>query len=751
MEFKNLIKFYLDEHGRVDKTEDTSFIVSGSENETALELLIANTPTTPTDIVVYASFKRADGFVISNRSLEFKGITEDSKYYDFLYTFKNGRILDIAGQLEVSFTIKSGNKTINSVSNALYVRRNVKPNLETTTEEEFYQEGLNIVRQAQQDINQHKIESENKFNSKVDKETYEKDMPTKLDKVNNVNQVYVTDNNGKQTTLPYSKNFNGGTIVQRNDDGQIDVKEPTEDHQAVNKGYVDQELAKKVNKTNTPKIVLATDNNGNVTEIPYSVGSTENGNALVQRDDNNCININDPVFETHAVNKRYGDNAYLGINKVNATAQPNTIPIRDSNGRMTVATPTEDNHAANKKYVQDQIKDFMNSMETELILPYDTLEQALSNVHTKIENNKKIFVSITNEDGTITYTSNKAPLGTQILIREEGVEDFWLSRKEIGADDPVYNFFTAQEAKANLDNYYDKTTSDILLASKQNKLYLTGEEIENGTFENGDIIYCTFASEFFNANTYYVCIGSKFKPISTGGEINITPLISEWYLSTNPTGITEIEVGRPLVINKYWGTLKKSSEFSKVHLVTNISGHTAPFGEAEVTSSSFLVENLNYSLPTSGIGLNTAMTLKLIATLKNGSTFYSSKTITTAGRQYFGILETNPTLEVLTSEIATEYFGPKTSGGNTLKTIVDKTLEKNISLKLPETPSYVWFLVPRQNMDVDSIKSMSSGGFDFPFIKQNDITITNSYGVNIVYEVYRSTNKVYGTVDIILS
>ena len=118
MEFKNIAKFYIDEHGRVDKTEDTSFIVSGSENETALELLIANTETTPTDIVVYASFKRADGFVISNRSLDFKGVTEDTKYYDFIYTFGNDRILDIAGQLEVSFTIKSGSKTINSVSNA---------------------------------------------------------------------------------------------------------------------------------------------------------------------------------------------------------------------------------------------------------------------------------------------------------------------------------------------------------------------------------------------------------------------------------------------------------------------------------------------------------------------------------------------------------------------------------------------------------------------------------------------------------
>lgn len=284
MEFKNLIKFYLDEHGKVEKTEDTSFIVSGSENETALEVLIAKTDTTPTDIVVYASFKRADGFVISNRSLHFEGITEDGNYYDFLYTFKKDRILDIAGQLEVSFTIKSGSKTINSVSNALYVRRNVKPNLETTTEEEFYQEALGIVEQAQQDINQLKIDSENKFNNTVDKETYEKDMSTKLDKVNNANQVYVTDESGNQTSLSYSKNFVGGTIVQRNDDGQVDVKDPTENHQAVNKGYADTNY---VNKN----------------LVSYSSIK----DTIPIRDGNGRININTPQEPQHAATKGYVD------------------------------------------------------------------------------------------------------------------------------------------------------------------------------------------------------------------------------------------------------------------------------------------------------------------------------------------------------------------------------------------------------------------------------------------------------------
>jgi hypothetical protein len=182
MELKNLAKFYINEHGLITKTEDTSFIVSGSDNETSIELFIEVTPTTPTDIVVYASFKRADGFVISNRNMNLLGATEDGKYYDFLYTFTKDRILDIAGQLEVSFTIKSGTKTINSVSNSLYVRRNVKPNLETTSEEEFYQTALEVVEQAQQDINAHKLDFINPHRVRGDQIKLNADSEETVDK-----------------------------------------------------------------------------------------------------------------------------------------------------------------------------------------------------------------------------------------------------------------------------------------------------------------------------------------------------------------------------------------------------------------------------------------------------------------------------------------------------------------------------------------------------------------------------------------
>ena len=467
---------------------------------------------------------------------------------------------------------------------------------------------------------------------------------------------------------------------------------------------------------------------------------------IVVRDSAGHINIQYPTAGSHGANKTYVDD---NITAVRNEAYQNTLNTTQRFSDMSIDIDTK--YADAKQYAENQIQAAVEAIVGDLAFTYDSYEDFIDSIMYTSDGTNLTFTGIISEDGEeFTYDKLKK-LGVQILIRQKDVPDYWLSRLVIPATEDIINFFTEFETKVNLNDYYNKEEIEQKLEDLDTTKRLTGEEIENGTFENGEIIYCTLASEFFNVNTYYIYTGTKFKPIATGSEISVVPLIKEFYLSTNPTSMTEIEVGRPLIIQKYWGTLKKYSEFSKVHLVTNISGHMTPFGEAEVTSSSFSVENLNYSIPTSGIGLNTSMSLKLVATLKNGSTLYNSKSITTAGRQYFGILETNPTLEVLTSEIATEYFGPKTYGGNTLKTIVDTTLQKNISLVLPETPSYVWFLVPQLRNDIDSIKSMSSGGFDFPFIKQDDITITNSYGVDIVYEVYRSTNKVYGTVDIVLS
>ena len=69
----------------------------------------------------------------------------------------------------------------------------------------------------------------------------------KLEKVEESKIVYGTNENGQQKLLNYSKNPIGSTIVQRNDNGQIDVKEPTEAQHAVNKGFADKTFITKQN------------------------------------------------------------------------------------------------------------------------------------------------------------------------------------------------------------------------------------------------------------------------------------------------------------------------------------------------------------------------------------------------------------------------------------------------------------------------------------------------------------------------
>lgn len=82
--------------------------------------------------LIQLSFKRADGFVISNRQMEFITVLDPAsgadvevltKLYEYQFT-EADRILDIAGQLQVSALLKDGNKTIATPYFCLYIRRN---------------------------------------------------------------------------------------------------------------------------------------------------------------------------------------------------------------------------------------------------------------------------------------------------------------------------------------------------------------------------------------------------------------------------------------------------------------------------------------------------------------------------------------------------------------------------------------------------------------------------------------------------
>ena len=308
----NNAKFYIDEHGRVIDSKDTLFLVTGADNESAINLYISSELSS--NLVPYISFKRADGFVISNRAMTVLGVTEDSKYYEFIYIFKkNDRVLDVAGSLEVSFKVTTEEKTIMTVSNAIYVRRNIQPNLVTKTEEEFYAEAIGIVEKTQQQANSLQI--------------------SKLDKSTNRMIVYGTDTVGTQKEYSVNILSLGNTIPIRTPDGQIIVSEPKVDSQTTNKKYVDetihnnikqatQDISKSANEYTNKKIQelinMAPENLDTLKELAdayLSIGITNVGSNLTEED---VLKLWDTLSDGRytLTSKEYG-NELMFINKTN--------------------------------------------------------------------------------------------------------------------------------------------------------------------------------------------------------------------------------------------------------------------------------------------------------------------------------------------------------------------------------------------------------------------------------------------------
>lgn len=190
----NLAKVYLNENGSIKNFEDTAFLVSNADKANAIQFYVPDSMNTS---LIQLSFKRADGFVISNRQMEFITVLDPAsgadvevltKLYEYQFT-EADRILDIAGQLQVSAVLKDGNQTVATPYFCLYVRKNIQPNLETKTEEEFYQEGLAIVEQAQIDINNHRADFNNPHRVRGDQVSISKDNQTLIsDKFDDINQ-----------------------------------------------------------------------------------------------------------------------------------------------------------------------------------------------------------------------------------------------------------------------------------------------------------------------------------------------------------------------------------------------------------------------------------------------------------------------------------------------------------------------------------------------------------------------------------
>lgn len=202
----NLAKVYINENGSIKNFEDTAFLVSNADKANSIQFYVPDSMNTS---LVQLSFKRADGFVISNRQMELITVLDPAsgadvevltKLYEYQFT-ESDRILDIAGQLQVSAVLKDGNQTVATPYFCLYVRKNIQPNLETKTEEEFYQEGLAIVEKAQIDINNHRADFNNPHRVRGDQVPLSNQNTTLItDKLSEIDES-ITENNTNITNL----------------------------------------------------------------------------------------------------------------------------------------------------------------------------------------------------------------------------------------------------------------------------------------------------------------------------------------------------------------------------------------------------------------------------------------------------------------------------------------------------------------------------------------------------------------------
>lgn len=154
--FDNTMKVYLNANGSVLETVDTSFFVANSSEVNMLQIYV---PRTMNINKANVSFKRADGNIISNRVMLYKGIdTENSDLAIYEYTFiQDDRVLSIGGTLEISFKIEYFNENNTKIYAtpivSSYVRKNIDEKPDISTAEAVYEEIDNLTEELQASVN----------------------------------------------------------------------------------------------------------------------------------------------------------------------------------------------------------------------------------------------------------------------------------------------------------------------------------------------------------------------------------------------------------------------------------------------------------------------------------------------------------------------------------------------------------------------------------------------------------------------
>lgn len=491
----NYAKIFVDSDGRITKTEDDSFIVSGSSNVSSIGVYLDSTDfDNASGIVGYASFKRADGMTFTNRPLTYTAIEniDNKNYFVYLFTFTNtDRILDIAGSLEVSFILKSTTQTIAVATTTLLIRRTVKaPNVITESTggvdtDEVYDLVSEIVEPVEQKINGHLQDFENPHEVRADQvplsesdsttvgtklseidETLEElekaqgPIDNKVDKIN-VKGVYAFDGSN-QTHLPYNSNAVYGTIPVRDSKGELLVATPTQNNSATTKTYVDTKVTEANTYTNgkvtetktyvdtevskakayadTKKTEANTYTDGKVSTAKTEANTYTDGKVAVAVTQANTYTDTEITKVNTSVEQKF-DNFDANLPaKIAEEAVLQNWSINYTEQTTLGATDKLIVEDTNKSVKYTSVQNLVNKIKGEVVDSQEANQifvfddrTALVNAITVSFDSNTLYTTIVSltTPEGVVYTADKLKIGATFYLKDTAVPDYWLATKEL--------------------------------------------------------------------------------------------------------------------------------------------------------------------------------------------------------------------------------------------------------------------------------------------------------------------------------
>lgn len=417
------------------------------------------------------------------------------------------------------------------------------------------------------------------------------------------------------------------------------------------------------------------------------------------------VNTSDTKERVYGITQAGGQTTY------SVGSGANDIVKRDNNGQIQVPmNPSSSLDAVSKSYVDSKFSALGSAL---IYMGSKTVAQL--NALTNIEKGDLYNVS---DSGTLTQGNVRVNAGDNVAW--DGSE--W---DKLSSDIDLSAYYNKNETDALLDEKQDTLVSGTNIKSINNQSLLgsgditiqagaiekTGAELEDMTYVEGQLYYCTSSSESFSADTLYMATGENTIVRFTQTTVNTNPAITSFSVSPTTT-----EYGNTRNCT-YTYTLKKYSALSNISLDGTIIA----------------------AAPSSASGSGTAATaydshtFTLSATY-SGITVSKTANITAQYRQFYGVVSGDTVAQVLTNlkDVQTDT--------SSLKTVLSNSLPSSVSLSLGSTPVYVYFIV-RSNLTINTLKS---GGFDVPFSLVDTQSFTNHYDASYTVKVYRTDNKVFG-------